>query len=300
MSGARPKIPARKKWGQHFLVHPETAERIVGAARIGPGDTVIEVGPGEGALTRPLARQASRVLAIEIDPLRAEVLARELGEYGNGSGSASGSGSGNENVRIVQGDALERSFSEWLAGAGWSGPAVLVANLPYNVATPILSAAIAEPDAIRRAVATVQKEVAARFSAPPSTEHYGYLSVRTAAYSRARVLFHIPPGAFRPRPKVTSSVLELEPRETPLEPMRRERALAIASLAFRSRRKTAVNALSSAGGRARWEAAFAAAGLDPRARAENLSLEDYLALAAGEPASEVPAASLSPASTGGS
>lgn len=280
-------IPARKRWGQHFLVHPETAERIVGAARIGPADTVIEVGPGEGALTRPLARLAGRVLAIEIDPLRAEALSGEL--------------AGDASVRIVRGDVLERSFSDWLSAAGWEGPAVLVANLPYNVATPILSAAIAEPEAIRRAVATVQKEVAARFAARPSTEHYGYLSVRTAAFSRARVLFHIPPGAFRPRPKVMSSVLELEPRETPLEPMRRDRALAIASLAFRSRRKTAVNALSAAGGRARWEAAFAATGLDPRARAETLSLDDYLALAAQDVSSDVPVPGLSPAaSTAGS
>jgi 16S rRNA (adenine1518-N6/adenine1519-N6)-dimethyltransferase len=264
-------IPARKKWGQHFLVHPETARRIVDAARVGPGDTVIEVGPGEGALTRPLVESAARLLAIEIDPPRAELLARELVRVEDEG----------DRVRVLQGDALSRSFSEWLAEAGWSSfaPAVLVANLPYNVATPILSAAIAEPAAIARSVATIQKEVAQRFAAKPGSEHYGYLSVRTAAFARARVLFDLPPGAFRPRPKVTSSVLELSPRESPLDPELRDRLLSIASLAFRSRRKTAANALASEGGRVRWEVALEQAGLDPRARAETLSLEDYARLA---------------------
>lgn len=263
-------IPARRKWGQHFLVHPATAERIVDAARIGKDDTVVEIGPGEGALTRLLAARAGRLLAIEIDPLRAEAVAAELG--------------GDPRVQVIRGDALERSFGEWLAEAGFDSPgstvpAVLVANLPYNVATPILSAAIAEPGAIARCVATVQKEVAQRFAAKPGSEHYGYLSVRTAAWARARILFDLPPGAFRPRPKVTSSVLELTPREDPLDPATRDRILTLASLAFRSRRKTAANALASEGGRASWEAALAAAGLDPRARAENLSLEDYATLA---------------------
>jgi 16S rRNA (adenine1518-N6/adenine1519-N6)-dimethyltransferase len=260
-------IPARRKWGQNFLVHPATAERIVDAARLGPEDTVVEVGPGEGALTRPLAARAARLLAVEIDPLRAEALSREL--------------AGEDRVRIFQGDALSKTFTEWLAEAGWEsfGPAVLVANLPYNVATPILSAAISEPAAISRVVATVQKEVAQRFVAKPRTEHYGFLSVRTAAFAQARILFDLPPGVFRPRPKVTSSVLELTPRASPLDPATRDRVVSIASLAFRSRRKTAANALASDGGRARWESALEASGLDRRARAETLSLDDYVSLA---------------------
>jgi 16S rRNA (adenine1518-N6/adenine1519-N6)-dimethyltransferase len=258
-------IPARRKWGQHFLVHAATAERIVDAARFASDDVALEIGPGDGALTRILRTRARRLLAIEIDPLRAEALAAELG--------------GDPNVRIVCGDALERTFSGWLAEAGWTGPAVLVANLPYNVATPILSAAVAQPEAIARSIATVQKEVAARFCARPGSEHYGYLSVRAAAFAGARVLFDIPPGAFRPRPKVMSSVLELLPRAPALDPELRERAIGIASLAFRSRRKTLPNALASDGGRERWEAALAEIGRDPRARAETLSLDDYLALA---------------------
>jgi 16S rRNA (adenine1518-N6/adenine1519-N6)-dimethyltransferase len=258
-------IPARRKWGQHFLAHAATAERIVDAARLASDEVAVEIGPGDGALTRLLRRRAGRLLAIEIDPLRARALALELG--------------GDPNVRIVCGDALERTFSGWLVEAGWPGPAVLVANLPYNVATPILSAAIAQPETIVRSIATVQKEVAARFCARAGSEHYGYLSVRTAAFASARVLFDIPPGAFRPRPKVMSSVLELTPRVPALDRERRDRAIGIASLAFRSRRKTLPNALASDGGRERWESALAEIGRDPRARAETLSPDDYLALA---------------------
>lgn len=258
-------IPVRKRWGQHFLAGGATAERIVAAARIGPGDTVVEVGPGDGALTRPLAARAGRLLAIEIDPLRADALAREFAS--------------DPRVRIERGDALERPFGAWLAGAGFVAPAVLVANLPYNAATPILTGALEEPESIARVVATVQKEVARRFVAKPGSEHYGFLSVRSAAFATGRVLFDLPPGVFRPRPKVMSSVLELTPRTAPLDPERRRRALALASLAFRTRRKTLPNALSSAAPREAWERALAEIGQDARVRAEVLSLDDFLALA---------------------
>lgn len=270
-------IPARKRWGQHFLVRAETARRIVDAARLGTDDTAFEVGPGEGALTRPLAEHAGRVLAVEIDPMRANALEREL--------------SGTGNVRLLRGDVLDRTFREWLGEAGWGPPAVFVSNLPYNAATPILLRAVEEEGTFSRAIATVQKEVARRFAARPGEEGYGYLSVKTAAFARARPLFDLPSGAFRPPPKVTSSVIELVPRSPRLEPDVRDRALALASLAFRSRRKTAANAISGSSpvSRASVEQALEEAGFDPRARAETLSLEDYLGLAgridAGSPAS---------------
>ena len=257
-------IPARKRWGQHFLVRPETARRIVEASGVGPDDVAFEVGPGEGALTYPLAERAGRVLAVEIDPLRCEALEAGLPD----------------NVRLLRGDVLNRSFAEWLAAGGWSPPAVLVANLPYNAATPILVQAIEEEGTFARVVATVQKEVARRFAAAPGSEEYGYLSVRAAAFARARVLFDLPSGAFRPPPRVKSSVLELVPRSVPLDRATRARALALASLAFRFRRKTLVNALSSAVDRVRVARVLEELGRAPMARAEELSLADYLALAA--------------------
>jgi len=179
---------------------------------------------------------------------------------------------------VLQGDALSRPLREWLAEGGVAGDAVLVANLPYNAATPIVQAAIEEP-AIRRCVVTVQKEVARRLVARPGDDAYGYLSVRTAARAVGRILFDLPPGAFRPPPKVTSSVVALEPRPDPLDPGERDAALRLASLGFGVRRKTLANALTRIAPRARWEEALAALGFDARVRAERLSLEDFLALA---------------------
>src|SRR5262245_60022690 len=108
-----PRIPARRRWGQNFLASGDTAERIVAAARVSPGDTVLEVGPGDGALTRPLARQAAALVAVEIDPMRARALEVEF--------------AGERRVRVLEGDVLSRRFRDWLEAAGCPGPALLVA-----------------------------------------------------------------------------------------------------------------------------------------------------------------------------
>jgi 16S rRNA (adenine1518-N6/adenine1519-N6)-dimethyltransferase len=261
---SRAGIPVRKRWGQHFLVRPEIAERIVEAARVEPEDSVLEIGPGDGALTRPLARRAACVAAVEIDPLRARALAAEL--------------AGHPRVRIICGDALARPIVEWVAEGGCAPPALLVANLPYSVATPLLLGSV-ESGAIRRCVVTVQREVARRFVARAGDEGYGFLSVRARLRSTGRILFDLPPGAFRPRPKVVSSVLELFPRDPAADAETVRRALALASLGFNARRKTLPNALAAAGPRERWEGALEALGKGPRARAEELSPEEYIALA---------------------
>ncbi len=261
----RSVLPARRRWGQNFLASGETAERIVSAARLQPDDIVLEIGPGDGALTRPLAARVAALVAVEIDPLRARALAAELAS--------------DPRVRILEGDVLSRPFRAWLEAGGTAGPAILVANLPYNVATPILTAAVEDPGTIRRSVATVQREVARRFIARPGDEQYGYLSVRIAAHATGRILFDLPPGAFRPRPKVFSSVFELVPLPKPLDPDLARRALCLASLGFNARRKTLGNALASAGPRSAWERALEAIGKSPRARAEELSLDDFVALA---------------------
>jgi len=241
------------------------------ACRLAPDDCVLEIGPGDGALTRPLALRVSRVVAVEIDPLRARALAAELARVAEGK------------VVVLEGDALSRTPAEWLAEGGVRGEAVLVANLPYNAATPIVQAAIEDPS-IRRSVVTVQKEVAKRFAAKPGDDAYGFLSVRTAARASARILFDLPPGAFRPAPKVTSSVVALEPRADALDPEARDAALRLASLGFAARRKTLANALSPLAPRDEWEKAIEAIGFDRRARAEELSLGDFLALASSAPA----------------
>lgn len=259
----RSPFPPRKKWGQHFLADPAAARRIVEAVRVAPGEVVVEIGPGDGALTRGLAARGARLLAVEIDPRRAAALVLEF--------------AGNSDVSIETGDALDRSIGERLAERSLPPPAAVVGNLPYNVATPILRRAVAERDAVSRVVATVQKEVAQRFAARPGSDAYGYLSVWSALSCEAEILFDLPAGAFRPRPKVTSSVLRLVPKPAP-GPEALE-ALDLASRAFAARRKTLANAVGGGPDRNRWIAALAAIGKPPTARAEELSAADFVALA---------------------
>lgn len=263
MSAIAP-IPKLKRWGQHFLADGGAARRIVAAAEIRAGESVLEVGPGDGALTALLAESGGRIAAVEIDPRRAESL---RARYPAGRG-----------VAILQGDFLARSAGDWLAQAGLSPPAVLIGNLPYNVATPILSSAIVQRGDVSRAVATVQREVARRFVARPGEEAYGYLSVRAALFCEAKILFEIPPGAFRPPPKVFSAVLRLLPREPPAQGEELEGLLRLVSRAFQTRRKTLANALSAMGGRARWARALRAIGRSEQVRAEELSPEEFLSL----------------------
>ena len=244
------------------------ARRIVEAAAIESGETAVEIGPGDGALTRPLLDAASgRLLAIEIDPLRAEALEKELGPAG---------------LMLIRADVLDRPIADWVGQAGLPLPAAVVANLPYNAATPILSRAIEDPAGVSRIVATVQREVARRFVAKPGNADYGYLSVRAALFSSGEILFDIPPGAFRPSPKVVSSVLRLVPKEPPVTGPELERVLAVSSAAFQMRRKTLPNALAALGPRTKWAEALERCGFSASTRAEELSAEDFVRLARDE------------------
>ncbi len=247
---------------------PGAARRIVDAAAILGGETVVEIGPGDGALTKPLLEVASgRLLGIEIDPLRAEALGRSLGFGG---------------LKILHGDALDRPISAWIAEAGLPPPAVIVANLPYNAATAIVSRAIEESGVVSRIIATLQREVARRFVATPGSDDYGYLSVRAALFSRGEVLFDIPAGSFRPRPKVVSSVLRLMPMAPPVGGAALERVLSIASAAFQMRRKNLPNALAAIGPRPAWALALDRCGFPPSCRAEELAAADFVRLAEEE------------------
>ena len=258
--------PPLRRWGQNFLVDPAAAARIVAAAAIRPEESVVEIGPGDGALTRLLAGTGGNILAVEIDPLRAEALRAEFASAFN--------------VAIEAGDALERPIAERLAARGLAPPAAVVGNLPYNVATPILRAAVRERAAVSRIVATVQKEVAERLVARPGADGYGYLSVETAFFADAEILFDLRPGAFRPRPKVVSAVVRLRPKPPPASGPALERLIDLVSRAFRSRRKTLANALAAGASRRIWEEALAAMGKSRSIRAEELAPGDFVALAA--------------------
>lgn len=241
----------KKKWGQNFLRNRGAARQIVDAVEASSGELVLEIGPGEGALTQGLAQLDCRLRLVEIDPELAEQLKEAFGER----------------AEIVLGDATEAPLPD--------EPFKAVGNLPYNVATPIIRRVIASPD-FRRAVFMVQKEVAERLLASPGDDDYGYLTVYRTLYADARKLVTLSPASFHPRPKVWSAVVVLTPAVRHLQNDART-LLALASQAFRMRRKTLVNNLSGWRSLAKSDAegCVAAAGLQPAVRAEQLSLEDF-------------------------
>ena len=188
--------PPRKRFGQHFLNDAKALERIVDALAPDASDTIVEIGPGRGALTELLAQRAGRVVAIEID----RDLVRHLREHYADRPS----------VEVVEGDALE---TDWSA---LSGPDYLLAgNLPYYITTPLIFRILQSPRP-RRAVLLVQREVAARLTAAPGSSEYGALSVNVQVTTEVRTVAKVPAGAFHPRPAVDSAVVLMTPLESPL------------------------------------------------------------------------------------
>src|ERR1700716_423897 len=210
--------PTRKSLGQHFLTDRRILGRIADALHLTGSETVLEIGPGRGALTDILAERAGRLIAIEYDRALAELLRQRYAKRGN--------------VLIAEADVLEVALGELAAG-----PYVLVGNVPYYITTPILFHALAPPRA-ERSVYLVQREVADRLSASPGTKEYGALTVNVAAVARAETLFRVPAGAFAPPPKVESAVVRITPLPTPLVGPDEERPLrTLVQSAFGMRRK---------------------------------------------------------------
>ena len=245
-------ITPDKGFGQNFLVDASALRVIVDAAEIGPGDTVFEAGPGLGVLTRALARRARRVVSVELDRRLKPVLTETL--------------AGLDNVDLVEGDAARFDFAALPEGA------LLVANLPYNAGTAVLTRAL-ESARFRRLVFLVQREVAERLTAGPGTPAYGSLSLLVHHFGSARQVRRVPPGAFLPPPKVTSSVVRIDVRTgTRPDP----ELFAFIRTCFAHRRKTLVKNLTMAGrARHRVEAALQRLGLDDRVRAEALGLDAF-------------------------
>jgi len=241
----------KKKWGQNFLRNKGAVRQIVEAVQADPTDLVLEIGPGEGALTHDLARLDCRLRLVEIDPDLASRLRAELGGR----------------AEIIEADATETPLPD--------EPFKAVGNLPYNAATPIIRAVISSPN-FQRAVFMVQKEVAERLLASPGDGDYGYLTVYRDAFADAKKLVTLSPASFFPRPKVWSAVVVLTPADRNL---RNDvgSVLAIASQSFRMRRKTLANNLVGWRGLTKPDAedCIASAGLLPGIRAEQLSLDDF-------------------------
>ena len=217
-------MPRRPPLGQHFLHDESVLARIAAALQISPGDRVLEVGPGEGALTRHLLAAGARVTAIEIDRnLAARLRATFAGE---------------SRFELVEADVLAVDLAQLVAPE----PTAIVGNLPYYITSPIVRKTLELGDRIARAVFLVQKEVAERIAAGPGSRDYGYLSVLCRLRSEPEYLFRVRPGSFRPPPKVESAVVRLTPRPGPQpEP----RFLQFLEAAFRQPRKTLRNNLAS-------------------------------------------------------
>jgi 16S rRNA (adenine1518-N6/adenine1519-N6)-dimethyltransferase len=219
-----------KRLGQNFLVDKRVIERIVNALQPRRDETIIEIGPGQGALTGPLLDTAAHLIAVEFDRNLIPLLEDKFG--------------GKENFTLVQSDALVTGFCEVIRPAT---QARLVANLPYNIATAILQRLIEQRYCLTEMVLMLQKEVVDRITARPGSKDRGYLSVLVEAYCETEKLFDVGPGSFRPAPKIWSSVIRLTPRPEMAAPTKNEKLLwQIVSAGFAQRRKTILNNLRSA------------------------------------------------------
>jgi 16S rRNA (adenine1518-N6/adenine1519-N6)-dimethyltransferase len=251
-----------KRLGQNFLVDPNLARKLVEALGVEPGETILEIGPGEGVLTDRLLAAGAHVHAIEKDRRLADGLGQRF--------------AGHERFHLHVGDALE--VEPDFAATGL--PTRLISNLPYSVTTPLLLRIVFWGLPLKRIVVTVQREVARRIVAREGKE-YGRLSILLALYGKARILFDLSPQAFRPRPSVVSSALALEPDASRPAPQRGSVVERVVKAAFAERRKQMAKLLASSLGltRARVDAVLAACGVAAQARAEEVSPEAFLRLA---------------------
>ena len=248
----------RKRFGQHFLHDKNILRRIVESVAPHPGDRIVEIGPGEGVLTLPLLQAAGRLTAIELDRDLIEPLRQRAAPVGE--------------LIIVNQDVLDVDFVALAAGE----PIRIVGNLPYNISTPILFHCLDHAAAIRDMHFMLQKEVVERMAAGPGSKTYGRLSGMLQLRCSVQALFGVPPGAFRPPPKVESAVVRLVPLAHEDLPQADFGLIArLVRAAFGQRRKTLSNSLH---GLAEVQD-FAATGIDPRARAEQLAPAAFIALA---------------------
>ena len=256
---SRHGLEPRKHLGQHFLADRNIVDKIVRLADVSSGDRVVEIGAGTGTLTRALWEAGARVVTFEID----ERLRSVLGESLRGT-----------DVDVRYADAAGADISEQLDEGRWT----LVANLPYNVGTPLVLDLLRDATAIERFVVMLQREVADRLCAAPGSAAYGLPSVRAALRATAKRAFVVPSQVFVPAPEVESAVVVLDRVE---QPAHADRAEAIAAIAFGQRRKMLRRSL--AGTSTDIDAALRSAGVDPAARPEQLGVAEWIAVATALP-----------------
>lgn len=259
---------AKKSLGQNFLVGKHYPQRILASVAPQPHETILEIGPGRGALTELLVATEANIIAIELDR---ELIPELTDRFADAP-----------NFRLIEADALDVNFCELIQPAT---SARVVANLPYYISTAILQRLIEHRACIREMTLMLQREVVERIVAKPGGKEYGYLAALVQFFCEAKKLFDVPPGAFRPVPKVTSSVVQLRVRERPVAVVTDERfLLELLSAIFAQRRKTLWNNLRAAKGKFKLDelqlrAALEAAQIDAQRRAETLTLEETARLA---------------------
>jgi 16S rRNA (adenine1518-N6/adenine1519-N6)-dimethyltransferase len=242
--------------GQNFVADPNTVRRIARLARVGAGDRVLEIGAGLGSLTLALLETGAEVTAIEVDRHLLPVL-REVVEP--------------RGARVVEADALHHDWAAQLGEAGW----VLVANLPYNIATPLVLDLLERAPQVERMLVMVQSEVGERLAAGPGSKAYGIPSAKAAWWAAVEVVGRVPPSVFVPPPRVDSALVEVVRRPPAGDDAERAAVFALVEAGFGQRRKMLRRSLAGLLG----PEAFAAAGVRPEARAEELSLADWQRLA---------------------
>ncbi len=262
------KIRPRKKLGQHFVVNAKILEWIIESASLGAEDIVVEIGAGLGSLTVPLAERAKKVYAVELDPRLANALKDRSAI--------------NDRIEVIQGDALQVDFTPWYDQ--WQRKMKVVANLPYEISSPMIFRFFEERKCFSLLVLMLQLEVARRVVARPGTKDYGPLSVWSQLYTRAEIVLSVNPRAFYPAPRVNSAVVKFEILPEPSVEVEDERILQqVIRLAFTYRRKTLVNALRlgefSCLSPAKIGEALKSAGVSPQSRGEALSLREFSKLA---------------------
>ena len=256
-----------KKLGQNFLVNPSVCPRMAEACGAAPDTGVLEIGPGVGVLTRELALRASKVVSIELDDRLPPVLAETL--------------AGQDNVTFVWGDCMKLDLPAIIAEQFGDRPVAVCANLPYYITSPIIMMLLESRLPVENITVMVQKEAAQRLCATPGTREAGAVTLAVQYYAEAETLFAVSRGSFLPAPNVDSAVIRLTRRKTPPCDVREEKVLfRLIRAGFNQRRKTLLNSLTGAGyTKEQLTAAFATAELPPTARAEQLTLPQWAALA---------------------
>ena len=259
---------SKRSLGQNFLSGSHYPKRIVNSLSPQPGETIIEIGPGHGALTGLLIESGARVLAVEIDRELIAPLAERFGEH--------------KNFYLIEADALEVDFCDLITPAT---TARVLANLPYYIATPILERLIENRTCLHEMVLMLQREMVDRITAVPGGKEYGYFSIFVQYYCETEKLFDVPPGAFRPAPKVYSSVVRLQTRRQQVVTARDEKFFTeVIRVLFSQRRKTIVNNLRAGRSRLGIEdesvilRVLDDLSIDPRRRAETLSIAEIVRL----------------------